>query len=316
MTHHDAIVCGGGPAGVTAALWLGRYRRATLVVDSGQQRNRWASASHGYLGRDGASPHEILEAGLRDIARYNTVQRVDGTVNSIERTGGSFTLQIGSETHSSDRLLLATGVEDVFPDVPGFEQLYGKSIHHCSCCDGYEARDQDVIAIGWGEHVAGYALDLLNWGARVTLVTNGRPFQGDDACHSALGRNDVEVLEEEVVELLAEDGGMKGARLASGRVIDGTKAFFSIEHRPRTDIAVALGCKLDDDGYIAVGPHGETSVDNVYAAGDVTPGEQLIQTAAAKGAVAGIACAMSIRGAATRSPSPDPGPDPKAELAP
>jgi thioredoxin reductase len=107
---------------------------------------------------------------------------------------------------------------------------------------------------------------------------------------------------------------MTGARLGSGRVIAASMAFFSIGHRPRTELARSLGCDLDPQGYVAVDAHGATSVEGVYAAGDVTPGEQLVQTAAAEGAVAGIACAMSLRGTESRSVAPAPGPDPESEL--
>jgi thioredoxin reductase len=212
-------------------------------------------------------------------------------------------------------VILATGVQDLFPDIPGFMEHYGRSIFHCSCCDGYESRDQEVLAIGWGEHTAGFALDLLDWGARVTLVTNGQPYEGDRSCEEALRRNRVEILEGSVTELLSDDGKLRGARLDSGRVVDASKAFFSIGHRPRNELAVQIGCQVDGGGYVTVGEHGETSVAGVYAIGDLTPGEQLVQTAAASGAVAGIACAMSLRGRRSSSEAPDPGPDPRSELS-
>jgi thioredoxin reductase len=211
--------------------------------------------------------------------------------------------------------VLATGVEDAFPDIPGFEELYGTSIFHCPCCDGYEARDKDVLAIGWGEHVSGFTLDLLEWGARVSLATNGRAFEGDDASSQALRRNEIEIYEEKIARFEVEGGAMTAVVLASGDRLPASLAFFSIEHRPRTDLASQLGCALDDDGYLTVDAHGETSVPGVYAAGDVTPGEQLVQVAAAHGAIAGIACAMSLRGGVTAPGAPDPGPDPETEIA-
>ena len=311
---HDVVVCGGGPAGLAAALWLGRYRRKTLVLDTGEQRNRAAEYSHGYLGSDGAPPGTFLSAARRDVARYDTVELVDELATAAGREGDLFVVEIGAEIHAAKRIMIATGVEDVFPDIPGFHDLYGKSIHHCPCCDGFEARGHKVLAIGWGEHVAGYALDLLEWGAEVKVVTTGHPFDGGADCWAALHRHDIEVIEEDVTDLMHTDGRMVGARLSSGREIDATKAFFSIEHQPRTDLAVALGCELDDLGYVVIDEHGQTSIEGVYAAGDVTPGEQLVQTAASEGAVAGIACAMSLRGEAPAPGAPEPGPDPEEEL--
>lgn len=310
----DVVVVGGGVGGLSAAMWLGRYRRATLVVDSGDQRNRASHQSHGYLTRDGVPPEELLELAHRDAIAYEAVRVESGEVTSIGRAGNDFDVGIGDRHVMAHRIMLATGVSDVHPDAPGFDDLYGRAVFHCSCCDGFEARGQEVVAIGWGEHTAGYALDLLEWGARVTLVTNGETFEGDDACRVALERNNIGLVEERVIELQRDGTSMTGARLESGEVVSGTMAFFSIAHRPRTSLAQELGCDIDDEGYVEVDEHGRTSVEGVYAVGDVTPGEQLVQVAAAAGAIAGIACAMSLRGIESASHSPVPGPNPDEEL--
>lgn len=311
----DVIVVGGGYAGLSAALWLGRYRRRTLVLDTGRTRNRFAHASHGYLGSDGSHPSEIHERALSDVRRYDSVRIEEAVATSAARDGDRFEVVSPAGNFRARRLLLASGVKDVMPDIPGFRDLYGKHIFHCSCCDGYESDGQDVLAIGWGEHAAGFALDLLEWGARVTLVTNGQEFEGDRSCISALERNRIEIIEERVTSFSVEQGGMTGATIESGRVIPATRAFFSIKHEPSNELARQIGCEIDEMGYVEVGPHGETSVAHVYAAGDLTPGEQLVQTAAAEGAVAGIACAMSLRGSHRAAPEvPVPGPDPEAEL--
>ncbi|HEX3327206.1 MAG TPA: NAD(P)/FAD-dependent oxidoreductase [Actinomycetota bacterium] len=310
----DVVVCGGGAAGLAAAVWLGRYRRKVLVVDGGRQRNLTAGASHGYLTRDGVAPAELLAAARDDASAYETVSFLEGEANAAERAGDGFV--IGTERGPVDtvRVILATGVRDEFPDIPGFNQLYGTYIFHCSCCDGYETSGLEVLAIGWGEHVAGYALDLLEWGATVRVVTNGNTFEGDQACRDAMARHDIDLIEETVEEFYLQDGAMTGVRLKSGRELPAERAFFSIAHHPRNELARELGCAIDELGYVKVGPHGETSVEGVYAAGDLTPGEQLVQVAASEGAIAGIACALSLRGAMTPSAAPDPGPDPQAEL--
>jgi thioredoxin reductase len=314
MEDFDVVVCGGGPAGLAAALWLGRYRRKTLVVDAGQQRNLHAAASHGYLTFDACGPAEFLSRARSDIEVYPEIHSTEGTVETIERQDDRFVVRAGRRTVRSSRVLLATGVADARPEIPGFDHLYGKHIFHCSCCDGYETRDLDVLAIGWGEHTAGYALDLLEWGARVTLVTNGNTFEGDQPHRDALKRHDIALIEDEVVELVADEDRMTEAVLASGRRIPAQRAFFSIAHEPRSELAVSLGCDIDELGYVTVGDHGETTVEHVYAAGDITPGEQLVAVAAAEGVIAGIACALSLRGTKTAPGAPDPGPDPAAEL--
>ena len=310
----DAIVCGGGPAGLAVATWLGRYRRSTLLLDAGRQRNLPARAAHGYLTQDGAPPEQLLAAAMTDLKRYESVRIERTDVDGVRRDGDVFVVSTRHGEHRARRVVLATGVEDVFPDIDGFADLYGTAVFHCPCCDGYEARGRRVVAIGWAEHTAGYALDLLDWGAEVTLVTNGETFEGDEACRAALDRNDVELVEDDVAELCRDGHEMTGVALASGRTIEAAMAFFSIEHRPRTELARALGCDLDDDGYVVVDTHGLTTVPGVYAAGDVTPGEQLIQVAAAEGAVAGIACALSLRGHDPVPGAVEPGPDPEREL--
>ena len=123
---------------------------------------------------------DMLEAAREDLRRYPTVEMVPNNVRTVRSSGNGFEVQTDDEAVTAQRLLFSTGVADIWPDIPGFESLYGTAIFHCSCCDGYDARDEQVLVIGWGEHVAGYALDLLEWGAHVTLVTDGKPFQGDD----------------------------------------------------------------------------------------------------------------------------------------
>lgn len=315
MKEIDAVVCGGGPAGLSAALWLGRYRRKTVVIDAGNQRNLSAQAAHGYLTFHPCSPKEFLERARNDVMEYPGVTLENGTVERIERTGDRFVVTATNGTYSASRVILATGVTDALPDVPGFEDFYGRHIFHCSSCDGYESRDMDVVAIGWEEHSAGYALDLLEWGARVILVTNGNSFEGDEPERAALARHGIEIVEDEVVELRGDEEKLTSVVLRCGREIDAQRAFFSISHEPRSELAASLGCDIDELGYVKVGDHGETSVEHVYAAGDITPGEQLVAVAAAEGVVAGIACAMSLRGAKTAPGVPDPGPDPEKELA-
>ena len=310
----DAIVCGGGPAGLAAATWLGRYRRLSLVLDAGNHRNRFAASAHGYLGSDGATPGDLVAAASKDLERYETVEIRAGAAAGARRAERGFVVDIGDDEVATRRILLATGVEDEFPDVAGFHDFYGKTIFHCSCCDGYEASEQRVAAIGWSPHVAGFALDLLDWGAEVVLLTTGRSFEGDDACRAALRRHDIEIIEEPVRAVATNGSTMTGLELEGGREVPCDKAFFSIAHKPRNALGRALGCELDDQGYVTIGEHGETSVAGVYAAGDVTPGEQLIQVAAAQGAVAGIACAMSLRGEYGSPGTPPPGPDPDEEI--
>ena len=312
----DAIVIGGGPAGLAAATWLGRYRRRVLVVDGGEPRNRWVEASHGYLGADPVSPAQLAQRARRDLGAYPTVRlrsgRAEAATNGGRGTG--FTVTVDGERLAARRLVLATGVTDTFPDVDGFFTHYGADVFHCPACDGYVAENRNVVAFGWSAHVAGFALELLDWAASVTVVTNGEPFEGGDVDRAALARHGVVVVEDKAGELLGDRGRLEAVRLRSGQTLPCEVAFFSIAHHPVRGLAEQLGCELNEDGHVEVDEHGQTSVAGVYAAGDLTPGLQLVQVAAAKGAIAGTGCALSLRGAPPAPATPEPGPDVAREL--
>ncbi len=292
----DAVVVGGGPAGLSAATWLARYRRRTLVLDAGEQRNRVVEQTHGYLTRDGASPQAILATATAGVDAYSCVERRRVEAVSLAGAEGSFVVGLsdGGKVEAK-RVVLTTGVIDAVPDVEGFDEHYGASIFHCPSCDGFEAAGCDVVVLGWSAHVAGFALELLDWAASVKVVTDGRRFEGDEGHHRALANHGIELLEDDAVALVGRRGDLRQVQLRSGRRLDCQMAFFSLAHQPRTSLAEKMGCERTADGYLSVDEHGQTSVPGLYAAGDVTPGLQLLQVAAAKGATAGVGCAMSLR---------------------
>ncbi len=304
----DAVVVGGGPAGLAAAGWLGRYRRSVVVVDSEEYRSGSVERSHGYLGRDPQTPVELIARGREEVLAYPTAQVRTGRVSRVvRRDDGLF--EVGDDL-LCHRLVLACGVTDRKPRVEGFETHYGASVFHCPACDGYEARDRDVVALGWDPHLVGFSSTLLNWARSVTVVTNGHRFQGDDSCRRIIAENGNELVEEDAVRLIGERGDLQGIELGSGRVVPTSLVFFSVAHDPRTDLAHALGCAIDEEGYVVVDGEGQTSVEGVFAAGDLTPGLQLVQCAAASGATAGVGAAQSLFGTKGAPTSPEPAPDP------
>jgi thioredoxin reductase len=310
-TEVDAVVVGGGPAGLAAALWLGRYRRSVVVVDSQQYRSAAVEHSHGYLGRDPQTPVELLERGREELLAYPTASVRTSSVAGISvRSDGLFAVSLADGALVAHRVVLATGVRDAFPAVRGFDDHYGASVFHCPACDGYEARERDVVAIGWDAHLVGFASTLLNWARSVTVVTDGHRFAGDEACRTTLGDNGIELVEQGAVEFVGSRGALEAVLLADGRRLPASLVFFSLAHEPQVALATALGCALDDDGYVVVDRQGETDVPGVYAAGDITPGLQLVQVAAASGVVAGVGAAQSFFGKTGAPTSPAPGPDP------
>jgi thioredoxin reductase len=315
--HLDVLVVGGGPAGLSAATWLGRHRRRTLLVDAGEHRNRWVDQVHGLLANDPVSPSELHRRALAGLEQYPHVGIERDRVTALRGSEGCFVaeLESGRPALSASRVLLATGVRDAFPDVAGFEDHYGADVFHCPTCEGFDAQGRDVVVIGWGPQVPGFATGLLDWAASVSIVTDGPEPRITTDQRSRLADFGIELLEGRAEELVGGRGRLRCVRLADGREVPTTMAFFSIAHEASLDLALGLGCETTDDGVLAVDDHGRTSVPGVYAAGDITPGMQLVAVAVGKGTVAGVAAALSLQGQRTAPDAPDPAPDPD-EVAP
>ena len=294
---YEVVVVGGGPAGLAAAAWVGRYRRRTLLIDAGEQRNRWTERVHGYLGSDPVPPGELLDRARRDLGAYPEVELHLGRVETVMRLEEGFQLGVGGREVRAAHLVLATGLTDELPDVEGFFDHYGADAFHCVYCDGYETLGKRVVLLGWHQHVGEIAIQLLEWAAEVTVVTQGRDFQG---ATTSLRRRSVSILRDEAVALTGPRGRLRSVRLRSGATLECDFLFFFLSRKPTSELARQLGCRLDADGMVVTDEHGHTSVPGVFAAGDVTPGMQFVQMAAAKGAAAGIACARFVRATAAR----------------
>ncbi|MGW9552365.1 NAD(P)/FAD-dependent oxidoreductase [Citricoccus zhacaiensis] len=305
----DALVVGGGPAGLSAATWLGRYRRSTVVVDAGHQRNLSADRAHGLLGRDPTTPLELLAEARAGLQQYPHVSLWQGTVTTLHHVDdGLFRSVVDGAEVFAHRVVLATGVRDRVPEIAGFHAHYGTDVHHCPACDGYTARDQVVIVLGAGEQLPAFAAELLDWAARVRIIagTSGQPI--DDDQRVVLDDQGIEVVDGTAEALVGAPGALLGVRLAGGELVEGDRVFFSYAHHAANDLAEQLGCQLDHEGRIAVNDFQLTSVDGVYAAGDITAGLQLVPIAIGKGTAAGVACATSLRGHRTENTAPTPAP--------
>lgn len=293
-TIYDACIIGGGPAGLAAATWLGRFRRSVVLVDSGEYRNRWIDISHGYLGSDPMDPEQFRQKARRDLSQYEHIETVDDHISSVEKKGDIFRSAGRRGEYSSRRVVLATGVVDAFPAIEGFEDHYGKGVFHCPLCDGYEARDKHVAVLGFSEHSARFANNLLNWAASVALIAQKDAGRDDEGLAQAKEDPEVQLIWERPVKFEGPPGGLEGIALESGKLVPCEVAFFSTGNFAKSKLADHLGCTFTEEDCIEVDSDGMTSVAGVYAAGDLTPGPHLIQVAAAKGAIAGSACAESL----------------------
>ena len=309
------LVVGGGPAGLSAATWAARYRRSVLVIDSGEYRNRWAAESHGYLGTDPGNPMDLLRQARANLDHYPEVAFCEGRATAARRDDdGRFVVTVEGTDYAGLRLILAMGVADEFPEVDGFLDHYGKDVFHCASCDGYQAQGRRLVILGWGAQVVAFTVGLLDWAETLTIVTEGRPLEGDERHREVLARHGIGLVEDDAVELIGEPGALRGVRLAGGDTLDADMVFFSIAHRPRLELAEQLGCATDESDCLCVDRDGRTSVDGCYAAGDITPGFQLVPLAVGKGAAAGVAAAVSLQGEEGAPTSPPPAPDATSEL--
>ncbi|MBW8867180.1 MAG: NAD(P)/FAD-dependent oxidoreductase [Acidobacteria bacterium] len=289
----DVIVVGGGPAGLSAALMLGRCRRRVLLCDLGQPRNRRSHALHGYLTRDGIAPAELNELGRRELATYDVDFRCTG-VTGARREAGHFRVALGTGGEERARyLLIATGVVDDLPAINGFDECYGRSVFHCPYCDGWEWRDRALAAFGRGKEVTGLALGLRTWSANVVVCTHGARLDGGN--RDRLARNGIDVRTEPIAELVHDNGQLSRIVFKDGEAIERDALFFSTGQHPQSSLAVALGCALTSRGVVKTGNRCDTNVDRVFVAGDASRDAQFVVVAAAEGVRAAVAINRALQ---------------------
>jgi thioredoxin reductase len=287
--RYDCIIVGGGPAGLSAALMLGRCLRRVLVCESGDTRNARSRGIHGYLTRDGTPPAEFLELARDELTRYTTVERRPAHVADAVAVREGFEVRLDDGTRLASRtLLLATGVVDDIPPIPGLDALYGISVHHCPYCDAWEWRDQPVAVYGRGEAASGLALVLSWWTRDVVLCTDGPPEMGAD--HLArLAAQGVEICETAVLRLEGRDGQLERVVFADGETLPRRALFFAGGQRQRSPLPERLGCRFTERGAVDTGKCEATDVPGLYVAGDASREAQFVVVAAAEGTEAAMA---------------------------
>ena len=293
---YDVIIVGGGPAGLSAALMLGRARRKVIVIDAGKPRNAAAKHFHGYLGRDGQSPRDLLSDGRKEVARYG-VELLDDVTTAADALPQSpnqpfataFVVRTeGGKSLFGRKILFATGMCDEIPDLPGFRECYGASVHHCPYCDGWEHRDKHLLAYAEdAEKAVGLALALRGWSDRVTALTNGMPLSDDE--RNSLTKNAIGYREETVVRLLHDGQQLSGVNLGPGGVLEADALFFNTNQRSHCDLPRCLGCTFDQETDDGTHEKQRTNVSGLFLAGDADGDVQFVIVAAGEGATAAVA---------------------------
>jgi thioredoxin reductase len=291
-TDFDAAIIGGGPAGLSAAIVLGRSRRSVVLFDHGRPRNAASHGVHCFLGSEGATPHDLRRKGRSEAESYG-VKLMDAEVTDARCLKGVGKKLDGFELKTADRsftvrtLLLCTGVVDVLPEIANIRECYGRSVHHCPYCDGWEHRDQRLVAFGDKESVTKLAVSLLTWSPHVLACSNGRRFSDEE--RKTLQSNDIPFREERVLGLICHNGDLKEVQFELGPPYACDAMFFSSGQFQHSPLTTQLGCEVDEKDMIRTGKKQSTGVNGLFLAGDADGEVQFAIVAAAEGAIAAVA---------------------------
>jgi thioredoxin reductase len=283
---YDCIIVGGGSAGLSAALTLGRARRKVLVCDKGNPRNTPAHKAHSFFTRDGTNPLELLRIGREQLKPYKTVEFQAVGVKKIKKIGDQFEVFFDDgATKNVRKVLLAFGVKDEFPDIENFGEFWGKTVFHCPFCHGFEVRDQPLAVVGNGEAGVGMVALLKSWSTDLVLCTNGKAELSVEQ-RKLIAKHNVSVYEEKIARFEGTDGKLENIVFETGEKLARDGMLIRLKQNLRSDLAQQLGCELSESGHIKVFDFNQTSVKGVYAAGDVTSPMQSIAVAVSQGAIA------------------------------
>jgi thioredoxin reductase len=285
----DVIIVGAGPAGLSAALVLGRARRRVVICDAGHPRNESSHGLHCYLTRDGIEPGEFLRIGREQLQQYETVELRRTEVIDAKYLAESYEVSLNTgERLTSRKLLLATGVVDELPELEGLHEFYGTSVFHCPYCDGWEMRDQPLAVYGRGENGLGLALELTFWSRNLVLCTDG-PAQLSSEELQRLVRRGVLLNENKIARLDGQAGVLQRIVFTRGEPMAVRGLFFSTGQKQGSELARKLGCKFTDQNCVRTYDYEKTDVPGLYVAGDATRFVQLAIVAASEGALAAVA---------------------------
>ncbi|MCM3340722.1 NAD(P)/FAD-dependent oxidoreductase [Paenibacillus sp. MER TA 81-3] len=267
---YDCAIIGGGPAGLNAALVLGRARRSVALIDSNRPRNAVTHESHGFITRDSVTPAEFRRIAYEEVRRYPTVDHLQTEVVSVDKTESGFeALDSTGLRIQARKLILATGVKEIFPEIEGFYPLYGKSLFNCPYCDGWELRDQPLVVVSESPSVFHTAKLLLNWSKDLIVCTNGKASLPDEK-KEWLQSKGILVMEHSVAAFIGQNGRLKHVRFADGTQVPRTGGFVIPQFAQSAPFGECLGCERTELGGIWTDKLGRTSIPGLYSAGDAS----------------------------------------------
>uniref|UniRef100_UPI00403F1A7E NAD(P)/FAD-dependent oxidoreductase n=1 Tax=Paenibacillus sp. FSL R7-0313 TaxID=2954532 RepID=UPI00403F1A7E len=284
----DVLIIGGGPAGLNAALVLGRARKNVVVIDDETPRNWVTRETHGFVTRDGASPREFRKAAKEQIEAYPSVQFASDTATAVTGSDGDFEVKTThGARYRTKKILFAVGKKDLPLDINGLTEVYGKSAFVCPYCDGWELRDQSLVIIVSGDKALHMAKVISGWTERYTICTNGSDSLTDEQ-REELKRHNVTVFNAPIQSIDSEEGMVKQVILNDGTAIACTGVFFQPKLFTGSELPRAIGCEITESGTVIVDASGKTSVSGVYSAGDAASEMYQAITAASLGALSAV----------------------------
>ena len=294
--RHDAIIIGGSFAGLSAAMYIARAQRSVCIIDTGSPRNRFAAHSHGFFTQDGSEPGTMLATARSQVAAYPTATFIEGEAIGAARERDGFSVRLATgEALESTRLVLAFGISDELPAIPGLAERWGRSVLHCPYCHGYEFSGQRLGVLHVSPMSPHQAMLIAEWGP-TTLYLNGAS-QPDDASLAQLQKRGVAIEPAAVRALQGEGAELSAIELADGRTSGVDALYLGPRTRLNSDMAQRLGCELDEGRFgsiIRTDDAKMTTVSGVYAAGDITRDVHNVTWASADGVTAGMAVHRSL----------------------
>ncbi|WP_340005153.1 NAD(P)/FAD-dependent oxidoreductase [Paenibacillus sp. FSL K6-0276] len=285
---YDCAIIGGGPAGLNAALVLGRARKNVVVIDEGRARNRVTRKTHGFLTRDRISPSDFRRIAKEQISAYPSVTFSEDTAISITGTDGDFKITtVQGQTYRSKKLLFAIGMKDLPMDIKGLSDVYGRSAFICPYCDGWELRDQPLVVIVKGADATHMAQVISGWTNNITICTNG-PDDLTEAQRKELQQHNIPVFDSPIQSIESNEGMLQQVVLKDSTSINCTGIFFRPKLMIGSDLPQAIGCEITEAGTVIVDNLGKTNVPGVFSAGDAATHLHQAIIAASMGSLAGV----------------------------
>ncbi len=292
MDVFDCIVIGGGPAGLSASLTLGRARRVIALFDDGTNRNRVTQEAHGFITRDGIKPQKLKDLGLKELENYPSILYFNETVTDIIKDKGHdrfFVKTMTGQEFVTEKIILSTGIQEEF-SIPSIREFYGKSLFSCPYCDGWEQRDKPLVVIAEKEeHVLHLTKLVFNWSQDLVVLTNGEELSNEGVAQ--LKKHNIKIISAQVKNLSGSDGYLQKIEFVTGEIIERTGGFVAPSYYRPNEFAKKLGCEFHENGEVITDGLGRTTQKNIYIAGEVEkskPTSLLISAAKGNKAAAAV----------------------------